>query len=192
MAMTLKMLPGAMALLLTAVLSGTALAQQSGQGIMTYLQQEPVTLYDLGMKRLRSAALDTIAKMTTKPGMEPLTLVRYDHAAGLIEITYNLKVEAPGGIEQLRQRCVDDRKSIILKMFRIGLTDFASLLSIPERIRRRIGAQFTHEPIASTKEALSLSEHLGQVTYTTLTLTNVADPNISVSCRALTTDLVLH
>jgi len=192
MAMTLKILHGATALLLTAFLSGPALAQQSGQGIITYLQKEPVTLFDLGMKRLRSAALDTVAKMTPKPGMEPLTSVRYDHATGLIEITYNLKVEATGGIEQLRQRCVEDRMSIILKMFRVGLTDFTSLLSVTERIQRRIGAQFTHEPIASTKEALSLSEHLGQIAYTTLTLTNVADPNISVSCRALTTDLVLH
>lgn len=179
-------------MLLTAVLSAPSLAQEQGQGrgTLTYLQKEPATLFDMGMKRLRRAALSTASQMIVKPGMKPKSRVSYKHDAGIIEIEFNLVTETSENMDLLRQECINNRKNIILRMLQIGLTDFTTQLSVNERIRRRIGAQFSHEPVSSGKETLSLGEQLGQITYFTVVLTTAADPAISVTCRALAMDLI--
>ena len=76
-------------------------------------------------------------------------------------------------------------------MFRIGLTDFATPLSVNERIRHRIGGQFAHEPMGSMHETQSLGDRLGLITYFSIKLTTTAEPAVSVTCRALVTDFML-
>ncbi len=178
---------------LTVVLSTLASAQEmdQGRGTLNYLQKESTTLFDVGMKRLRTAALDTVSKMVAKPGQQPTTSVKYQHDAGIIDILFNLQTENADNMETLRLQCVDKRRSTLLRMFRVGLTDYTSQLSISERLRRRIGNQFAHEPISSVKEVLSLGEQLGLITYFTVTLTTMTDPAISATCRALATDLMV-
>jgi len=184
--MMTKMFQTALVLLCATVLSGPSLAQ--GQETLARLQKEPVTLFDLGMKSLRRLALDATANMAAKPGMGPSSSVRYKHAAGIIEIEFNLKTENANSIEQLRQQCLEIRRKTILKVFRIGLSDYTSQLSVNERIRRRIGGQFAHEPLGSMTETQALGEQLGQITYFAVNLTTATEPAISVSCRALATD----
>ncbi|NQV47402.1 MAG: hypothetical protein HQ504_06415 [Rhodospirillaceae bacterium] len=180
---------------LTVVLSTLAFAQDQemsqGRGTLSYLQKEPTTLFDMGMKRLRKAALDTVSRMVTKPGTQPTSSVSYKHDEGIINILFNLQTESADNMETLRLQCLDKRRSTILRMFRVGLTDYTSQLSTGERLRRRIGIQFTHEPIGSVKEALSVGEQLGQITYFTVSLTTTTEPAVSVSCRALATDLLV-
>jgi len=178
-----------LALLCTIILSGPAMAQ--GRGSLDYLQKEPLTLFDIGMKGLRRLALNTLEKIADKPDMMPTSSVRYMHATGTIEISFKFKTKIKtNSIEQLRRDCIEIRRDAILKMFNIGLTDYGGPLSIKERIRRRIGIQFAHEPIDSITEFLALGEQLEHITYVEVTLTTTL-PAVSVACRELATELIV-
>lgn len=193
--MKLQMFQIPLVVIISSVLALSAVAQEpqsEGRRTLQYLQKEPTTLFDIGMKRLRSAVLDTVGKMTARPGMQPTASITYNHNAGLIEILFNLKTEATENMEVLRQQCLTKRKATILKMFQIGQTNYASQLSVTERIQRRIGRQFAHEAIDSAKNTLTIGDHLGQLTYFTVTLTTTDAAAISISCRALATDLLIN
>ncbi len=180
---------------ISSVFAHSAFAQESqsqGRRTLQYLQKEPVTLFDLGMKRLRSAVLDTVSKMTTRPGMQPTASITYNHNSGLIEILFNLKMDTIENMEALRQQCLIRRKATILKLFQIGQTSYASQLSMTERIQRRIGRQFVHEAADSAKNTLIIGDQLGQLIYVTVSITTTDTAAISVSCRALTTDLLIN
>jgi len=186
----------ALTLLPMAVLLAPAPAQGQeegkGLGTLSYLQKEPLTLFDMGMKGLRRLALNLSEKAQAKSGVAPTTSVRYKHAPATIEISFKFITETNAeNLEQLRRRCLETRREAILRMFNIGLTDFSGQLSVNERIRRRIGIQFAHEPIESVTEFLALGEQLDHITYFEVTLVTATEPAISVSCREQATDLVI-
>ena len=147
-----KYMPLTLGLVATALLPTTTVAQDDIKSVFSYLQKEPMTLYDAGMKSLRRMALDTAARLTTSPELEAATGVNYKPAVGQIEIIFSVKTNDSNGLDALRQRCIAIRKDAILKMFRIGLTEYSSPHSVNERIRNRIGGQFAHEPMGSMQE----------------------------------------
>ena len=193
--MKLHLLQIPLVFVLSSIIALSAFAQEpQNKGVRTlqYLQKEPATLFDIGMKRLRSSVLDTVGKMISRPGMQPTASITYNQTAGIIEILFNLKTEATENTEILRQQCLTKRKTTILKMFQIGKTNYASQLSVTERIQRRIGRQFVHEAIDSAKNTLIIGDQLGQITYVAVTLTTTDAAAVSITCRALVTDLLIE
>lgn len=188
--MVVKLFRSSLVLLVAAVLSTPVLAQGQGRGTLTYLQNEPTTLFDMGIKRLRSAVLRTASQMIAKKGVKPTSSVRYKDSPGIIELEFNLITESSGDMDTLRQECIKYRRDSIIRVFQIDQASFNIQLSLKERIRRRLGAQFAHEPIASVKETLSLGEQLGEITYFSVILSRALDPAVSVTCRALAIDLM--
>lgn len=156
--------------------------------IFPYLQKEPMTLFDAGMKSLRRLALDTAQVLSAPPDVSAASNVTYNVTVNQIDIHYHVTIEDAKSIESLRQQCISTRKDAILRMFRVGLTDYASQLSVPERIRRRIGGQFAHEPSGSLQETERLGERLALLTFVAVKLETTKEPTISTTCRALATD----
>mgnify|MGYP000135377869 CR=1 FL=1 len=168
--------------------SATPVWAQQAQGTFQRLQEQPMTLFDAGMKSLRRLALDTAEKIALKTGHETTVTVNYRHPTASIEIVFQIKTKPSGTATPLQQQCIELRREAILKMFRIGLSDYASNLSTSERIRRRIGGQFAPEPVLSMNESIALGEQLGQITFFEVKLTSEKEPGNAVSCRALATD----
>ncbi|HEY9080425.1 hypothetical protein [Magnetovibrio sp.] len=170
--------------------SAPAYSQEKVTDTFTYLQKEPMTLFDAGMKSIRRLALDTAANLSSTPGVDATSIVRYMSTSNEIEILFSIKSKNIEDIEHLRQQCIKIRKSTLLKMFRIGLTDYSTPLSVRERIRNRIGGQFAHEPAGTIAETVSLGERLAAVTFFAVKLTPASAPDVSVTCRALVTDSI--
>lgn len=172
-------------------LSSSAFAQdlEKKRKTLSYLQSEPATLFDQGMKRLRSAALNTAARLIDKSNIHITSSVSYKHEEGNIEIQFNLKDKVAGNPENLHKNCLQSRKNLIFKMFSIGPTEFSSQTPVNERISRRIGVQFAHEPVESSQSVLSMARQLETLTYVTVNLA-ADDPSFNVTCRGLAVDLL--
>ena len=183
-----KHMPLTLGLLATVLFPATTVAQEDIKSVFTYLQKEPMTLYDAGMKSLRRMALDTAARLTTSPDLEAASGVNYKPTVGQIEIIFSIKTKDASALDVLRQQCIAIRKDAILKMFRIGLTQYSSPLSVNERIRNRIGGQFAHEPMGSMQETQRLGDRIGPITYFTVKLSTTSEPTVSVTCSALVSD----
>jgi hypothetical protein len=185
--MSAKITLAAFTFVLGALVAHPTLAQQ-GRGTMDRLQQQPMTLFDAGMKSLRRLALDSAEKLSVAKGGEVSANVSYKHADPSIEITLHFIIHNNGTTDELQKQCVEYRRDAILKMFRIGLTGYANDLSVNERIRRRIGGQFAPEPTTSMSETISLGEQLGQITYFSVELESKNEPPVKVTCRALASE----
>lgn len=179
-----------LAFFLVFTLVGGAHAAEKEKGIFPYLHAEPVTLFDLGMKSLRRLALETVASVVSRPGRKGASRLFYDPALKTIEIVFTVSIDDDEKVSRLRQRCVELRRYMIRRMFNLGLTDYASPLSPEERVRRRLGAQFAHEPMGPAKEARSLGEQLAPLTFFGVTLATTVTPPVSVTCRGLATDFM--
>jgi len=171
-----------------------AQGQDNIAGVFEYLHKEPMTLFDAGMKSLRRLAMDTAVDLTAKTGGKVTSSVSFSPTTRQIEIGLNLKTSEDLEIAAMRQKCVELRKAAILRMFRVGVSDIqsaldgASQLSTTERIRRRIGAQFAHEPSGSYGAFQTLGDRISLVTFFTLKLSTANEPIVNVNCRALVTD----
>ncbi|MCW8915308.1 MAG: hypothetical protein OQK24_05560 [Magnetovibrio sp.] len=159
-------------------------AQDTSEGIFKYLRSEPMTLFDAGMKSLRKQSLETAAYFTAKPTLDATARVAYNPTVQNIEITLDIET----GTEVFKKRCVDLRKQAILKLLRIGLSHSPSHLTMKERIMRRLGGQFAHEPNGSIQDFIALGSRLAKVTYFSIKLTAKDDPSTTMTCRGLITD----
>lgn len=165
-----------------------ALAEEKVPTVFPYLQKEPMTLFDAGMKSLRRLALDAASSLSTSLDVKVTANVTYNATVNQINIFYHVTIDDAKSLESLRQQCITTRKDAILKMFRIGLSEYATQLSVPERIRRRIGGQFAHEPSGSMQESEHLGDRLAPLTYVSVKIETTNQPTIDTTCRALVTD----
>lgn len=177
------------ALLGTMMFVPASMAQQ--RGALTYLQKEPMTLFDAGMKSLRRLALDGAEKVSVASGLPTTSRVSYKDSEARITIAFEFTVKATETPEKMRKDCAEYRRKSILRMFRIGRSDYGFELSVSERIRRRIGGQFAHEPTISMTETIALGEQLGNLTYFQVTLATDGEPAFTVTCQGLAHDLML-
>lgn len=167
---------------------GALCAQEKTGGVFEYLQKEPMSLFDAGMKSLRRQAIDTAAYMSSRPSLDATARVIYSPTVRTIEISLDIETAEIADIAAARQKCIDLRLQSILKMFRIGYSSTANGLSVTERIQNRLGAQFAHEPNGSFHEFMALGKRLSPITYYAVKLSTKAEPVTSVTCRALVTD----
>lgn len=162
----------------------TSLAQEGSGGVFTYLKSEPMTLFDAGMKTIRKQAFETAAYFSARPHLDATASVTYKPTLQNIEVVLDIDSEA----EVNKKRCLDLRKQAILKMLRLTVSSASTSETIRERILRRLGGQFAHEPHGSFHEFVALGERLAKATYYSIKLSEKGDPSITVTCRGLIAD----
>lgn len=168
-----------------------ALHAQQIRGALERLQKQPMTLFDAGMKSLRRQALDTADRLSAQSGMDVTASVVFLSSDPAIKISFAFKTPKVNRSDELALLCPQVRRDAILKMFRVGLANYQTNLSVSERIRRRIGGQFAPEPISSLSETIALGEQIGQMTYFEVSLVSTENPDIKASCQALATDSLI-
>jgi hypothetical protein len=149
------------------------------------LQAEPVTQFDFGIKRLRSAALQTSARLSPPTDSRPQSQVYFDVEKRQIHINYTLA--APGGIATL-DTCWERRGSAIKELFFVGATTYPVPISLKQRVLRRFGAMFIREPVEKANAAQAMGERLAESTFIKMSLT-VPGSDTPIMCESLLNDL---
>lgn len=141
----------------------------AAEDVFDRLKTEPVTMLDFGLKRLRSAALQAARKLAQPSDPIPQTRVAFD--AENREIQIHFFVVTP--IENLTSAtCLQKRHTALMEIFLIGSTAYVVPLSDTQRVIRRLGAMFTHEPAVSPTAERAMGERIAQSTHLKVTLSN--------------------
>ena len=170
-----------LALVMGVSLSAPAPAQEPP--LLKYLQQEPATLFDIGMKQLRRLALDATERLGSIAFPVPSTRVWFQRATGTIEILYLYKVSPESTVSPSDTDCRRLRAAAVRETFRIGRTAYDTALSPEERIRRRLRFLFSHEPVLGTKDAIRPWKKLARSTFVEVMIIGSSSEN-AISCRA--------
>ncbi len=132
------------------------------------LQAEPVSQFDFGIKRLRSAALQTSIRLSPPTDPRPQSQVYFDTEKRQIHLDYT--IAAPGGKATL-EACWERRGAAIKEAFYIGATAYSVPISLKQRVMRRFGAMFTREPVEKANAAQAMGERLSESTFVKMSLT---------------------
>lgn len=167
------------ALAVVGVLAFSQVADAADPTVIEHLRKEPTTLFDIGMKRLRAAALDAAARINARQDGHAAARVRYEPEPQIIGIRF----EVTGSAVDLTPRvCQEFRAAVIRDTFAVNRTVFSGDLSFTERIRRRLGLIFAHEPVGSGIEHIAIGQRLAEVTVVEVVLAR-PDGGGRVSCR---------
>jgi hypothetical protein len=148
--------------------------------VIDRLYKEPTTLFDMDMKRLRSAAFDAAARMTAPSERTPTSRVWYRVETQSIEIRF----EVVARVDQPSPRlCQETRTRLLTDVFSIGRTAYSLNLSRAERIRRRLGLIFAHEPLTDGKEVIAVGQSLAEHTFLEVAYVDGRGATLQ-SCRA--------
>ncbi len=149
------------------------------------LMAEPVTMLDFGIKRLRSAALQTSLRLAAPSDPKPQSQVYFDPAKREIRLNYVLAMRQ-GGVSMAT--CWERRLTAIREVFYIGSTTYAMPISTEQRVMRRLGAMFTREPVGQSNAAQAMGERLAESTFVRM---SIAVPNVGepIVCEGRVSDL---
>ena len=148
--------------------------------VIDRLYKEPTTLFDMGMKRLRSASFDAAARITAPSERTPTSRVWYRVETQSIEIRF----EVLARVDQPSPRlCQETRTRLLTEVFAIGRTAYFLNLSRAERIRRRLGLIFAHEPLTDGKEVVAVGQSLAEHTFLEVAYVDGRGGTLQ-SCRA--------
>ncbi|NQU55626.1 MAG: hypothetical protein HQ513_00225 [Rhodospirillales bacterium] len=162
--------------------SGPAPAQEND--VFDRLQKEPVTLFDLGIKRLRSSA--RIAADRLSPPSDPKVKFRvfFDQENRRLVVRFEVGTFSR---DVSQAACWERRVAAIKETFAIGRTRYTVTISVEERIRRKLGVMFSREP-STDKNMIALGQRLAELTIVEVILRGTG-PKVSVSCSALSAEL---
>jgi len=165
----------------TALLSTAADAED----VFDHLQAEPVTMLDFGIKRLRSAALQTSLRLAPPSDPKPQSQVFFDPAARQIRLHYIIATRQES---VSAATCWERRIAAIREVFFIGGTAYAAPVSLEQRIIRRLGAMFTKEPADQANAVQAMGERLAESTYVKLTIA-LPGSTPPIDCEGRVTDI---
>lgn len=148
--------------------------------IIERLRQEPSTLFDVGMKRLRRAALDAALRITAPTDRPTTSRVWYKPDTGTIEVRFDIYSRIH---PVSKQTCWDVRARAIRETFSIGRTSNIVTISFDARIKRRLGQFFAHEVVDNVNEIISTGQRLAEITNLEVVFVNSPDV-VAVNCRA--------
>jgi len=177
----LKLSVSAFVLLSFVTLPGNLAVAQDPE-IIKRLRGETVTVFDAGIKRLRRAALEASERLSSAAEPGPKTRVWYDVNTGTIEIEFRFTNPTGDKAALSRARCIEKHKAAIREIFKIGKTIYAVPFTFDERVRRRLGALFSLEPVQNVNEGIALGQRMSELTFLRI---EIAEPqNIqTISCR---------
>lgn len=153
--------------------------------VFNNLQAEPVTMLDFGIKRLRSAALQTSLRLAPPSDPRPQTQVYFDTEKRTIHLNYVIATRQEG---VSLATCWERRSTAIRELFYIGATSYAVPISLEQRIIHRLGAMFVREPAERANGAQAMGERLAESTHVKMT---IAQPGSAepIVCEGRVTDL---
>ncbi len=142
-------------------------APLAADDVFDRLKTDPVTMLDFGLKQLRSAARQAARKLVQPPDTTPQTRVAFDAEKREIQIQFFINSQT----EQFTEAsCFQKRQIALRETFLIGSTAYVLPLSDNQRIIRRLGVIFTHEPAESPTAVRAMGERIAQSTYLKITL----------------------
>jgi len=150
--------------------------------VIKRLRGEKVSVFDAGMKRLRQAALVASGRLSSAAQVGPRVGVRYDDKTGFIEVQFRYTDPNGNDVVYSKDRCTEMHKAAIRETFNIGRTFYTIQLTFDERVRRRLGLLFSHEPIQSVKEVVALGQRLSELTFLLVEIVGPKDIRIAF-CR---------
>lgn len=139
----------------------------SAQDVFDNLANEPVTMLDAGIKRIRSAALETTRRLTPTLAARPQTSVLFDKETRNIRVQFTVQPKEPILTEAA---CRQLRATFIKEMFLIGSTSYVVPLSDEQKVMRRLGAMFTREPHDKANTPQAMGERLAESTIVQLSM----------------------
>jgi len=157
------------------------------QDVFDRLQSESLSMLDYGVKRLRSAALQTIVKLQQEGDLRPQSQVFYDPDKREIHVQYVLPTRTEGITPEI---CRERRAMAIRELFFIGGTSYSGTVSPEQRVLRRLGAMFTKEPIEIGIAVQATGERLSDSTFVKMTIPTPGNAK-PVVCNGRVNDLRL-
>ena len=125
------------------------------------LQNEPVTMFDFGIKRLRTIVLQAARKIVLSSDPVPQSSVAFDSEKREIRIGYIIRSSAP----VLGMATCQERRALAIKeVFNVGLTAYSGQVSEQQRVILRLGRMFTREPAENRDSVLAKGERLADST----------------------------
>jgi len=157
---------GLAALTLLSIVSSPGSSESAEEPeVIKRLRGEKVTVFDAGMKRLRQAVLTASGRLSVAAKAGPAVGVRYIDTTGIIEIEFRYTDPSGNPAIYTKARCAEMQKAAITETFNIGKTFYTIPLTFDERVQRRLGLLFSHEPIKSVKEAVTMGQRLSELTF---------------------------
>lgn len=139
----------------------------AAQDVFDNLQAEPVTMLDFGIKRLRSAALQTSLRLAPPSDPKAQSQVHFDPVKREIRLNYVLAMRQDG---VSLATCWERRAAAIREVFFVGGTSYSAPLSVEQRIKNRLGAMFTREPVDRANAQQAMGERLAESTFVTMSI----------------------
>lgn len=174
-------------LLLAAFLFGICLpsSHAHAEDVFDRLQNEPVTMLDFGIKRLRTMAQQATKRIALSS--EPLaqTNVEFDKAKREIRILFVVRT-TPEFLN--KASCQTRRKVAINEVFLVGATNYVVPVSEEQRVMFRLGRMFTREPAEQQDSVKAMGERMAESTYVQMNLYDMSGNN-PVICAGRATDL---
>ena len=131
------------------------------------LQNEPVTMFDFGIKRLRTTVLQAARKIVLSSDPVPQSSVEFDSDKREIRIGFIIRSSAP----VLGMATCQERRALAIKeVFNVGLTSYTGQVSEQQRVILRLGRMFTREPAENRDSVLAMGERLAESTHFKITL----------------------
>lgn len=177
------------AVAITVAATPLATAWAEDPPVIKRLRTEPATLYDIGIKGLRRLAVEAADTVVGIPGSKTTVAVRYGTDEGIIRIAFSVRVHDNEPTDYTEAACFAKRRDALLATFKVGTLSYAGVVSVEERIRRRLGAQFAHEPTTDkATETVAVGERLSEMTTFEMILVGRASHKLK-SCIAPVTVL---
>ena len=159
----------------------------AAQNVFDRLQSEQMSIFDYGIKRLRSAALQVLPKLQQLGDPKPQSEVSFTPDKREIRITFFL----PTQIEAITpEMCWQRRAQAIRELFFIGSTNYPVPISNEQRVMRRLGAMFTKEPIEIGNTTQATGERLSESAVVRAVMPNPGTTQ-PIVCEARVSDLRL-
>ncbi len=153
----------ALALVVTVLPPVPAMAQD----VFDRLQGETMSIFDYGIKRLRSVAIQVLPKLQGQGDPMPQSEVSFDPDVRQIRVNFFVPMNA-GNVPP--STCWERRATAIRALFFIGTTPYTVPVSNEQRIVRRLGAMFTKEPIDFGNVVQATGERLSELTRVRMTI----------------------
>lgn len=170
--------------LLAMMISATPSATRS-EDVFDRLQNQPVTMLDFGIKRLRSMAQQATKRIVLSSEPMAQTNVDFDTAKREIKILFVVRTTP----EYLNKGgCQTRRRTAINELFLIGTANYVVPVSEEKRVALRLGRMFTREPLEAQDSLQAMGERMSE---SVIVQVNMYDTNGNnpVSCTGRVTDL---
>jgi len=166
------------AIALIFMVAGKQALAQNGD-IFDRLQKEPVSLFDSGIKRLRSSVQFAADRLSPPSDPKAQFRVFFDPETRRLIVRFDIGTSSS---DITQAACWERRVAAIKETFAIGRTRYTVPISVEGRIQRRLGVMFSSEP-STDKTIVAAGQRLAELTIVEVNLRGTG-ATAPVSCSA--------